>query len=641
MASEAAKHKQQVASLEKAYKGDRVKILQEFQDSFKNSEYSDPDVVKDIFKNSNLLSILAGILDETNSSNWPKWINGLMDGLSNVSAVKDLFPLDQFRTLSDAFKKHILGGNWNALSAYSLFACFEEVKAILKDDDQLYNTLKKEIKRDDALQFFYNVTSNDAWQLKLLADQQLIRDLLALPENDDVWDLFFNLARNKDAKDLLPKDVIIKANKSPYVRCTDLCALLCNDNDLHTLKISDSWIDRTANLLQSLLKDGKVESNGTSYELLDLILPLANFSAVYSKQEALGKRIIPLLLKVLTDDLPKSQPIQGGLKQGQFEAALALWNLSYLESNRSLINSENAVPKLKTLLQKADDPAYRKSIEGILYMLSAPFSAPQQPSGVPIVGHVMLSYNWGSQQTVLKISKSLKDLGYKVWLDVDQMKGDTLEAMAKAIEQADLVLICMSQKYKDSANCRLEGEYCVNRKVAFVPLMMQQGYQPDGWCNLKLVVLEENVDFDFEDEESYLTNLERLGITLGSRLYYDFSNDKDWDQKIAELAKAIGSHGKGNSVRQAVPAPASPAVSGGRKPVVDWDIDDIRTWLKTEQIEHHFEAFRKHKFDGKALVELKGLLVPQNPSFFTYIGEVLQVTELGEMLRLFAAIRKL
>ena len=142
----------------------------------------------------------------------------------------------------------------------------------------------------------------------------------------------------------------------------------------------------------------------------------------------------------------------------------------------------------------------------------------------PIAGHVMLSYNWGSQPIVIRIAKSLKDLGYKVWLDTEQMKGDTLEAsitsspslsprpflslpnslfppasclfylplllpyiffdicyVANAIEQADMVLICMTQKYKDSANCRLEGEYCMNRKVEFVPLMMQQGYRPDGW----------------------------------------------------------------------------------------------------------------------------------------------------------------
>ena len=38
------------------------------------------------------------------------------------------------------------------------------------------------------------------------------------------------------------------------------------------------------------------------------------------------------------------------------------------------------------------------------------------------------------------------------------LAGSTLEAMALAVERAAVVLICMSQKYKDSPNCRT-GEH--------------------------------------------------------------------------------------------------------------------------------------------------------------------------------------
>jgi hypothetical protein len=116
----------------------------------------------------------------------------------------------------------------------------------------------------------------------------------------------------------------------------------------------------------------------------------------------------------------------------------------------------------------------------------------------------MISYNWDNQPIIKRIAHSLKDHGFNVWLDLEQMGGSTLEAsitshrlpliirkyalfdilflVAKAVEQSELILMCMSQKYKDSPNCRLEGEYCINKKITFVPLMMQQGYSPDGWC---------------------------------------------------------------------------------------------------------------------------------------------------------------
>ena len=44
--------------------------------------------------------------------------------------------------------------------------------------------------------------------------------------------------------------------------------------------------------------------------------------------------------------------------------------------------------------------------------------------------------------------------GFRVWMDIDNMGGSTLQAMAEAVEDAFVVLTCMSQKYKDSPNTR-------------------------------------------------------------------------------------------------------------------------------------------------------------------------------------------
>jgi hypothetical protein len=39
-------------------------------------------------------------------------------------------------------------------------------------------------------------------------------------------------------------------------------------------------------------------------------------------------------------------------------------------------------------------------------------------------------------------------------MDIDQMGGSTLQAMADAVEGADIILMCMSNKYKNSPACR-------------------------------------------------------------------------------------------------------------------------------------------------------------------------------------------
>ena len=68
--------------------------------------------------------------------------------------------------------------------------------------------------------------------------------------------------------------------------------------------------------------------------------------------------------------------------------------------------------------------------------------------------HVMISYQWAVQKLVIQIKNKLQADGFKVWMDIDEMGGSTLESMAKAVENASVILVCVSQKYKESPNCR-------------------------------------------------------------------------------------------------------------------------------------------------------------------------------------------
>jgi hypothetical protein len=96
--------------------------------------------------------------------------------------------------------------------------------------------------------------------------------------------------------------------------------------------------------------------------------------------------------------------------------------------------------------------------------------------------HIMISYQWDSQEMCIRIKNELeKRLNRKVWIDIENMYGDTLDVMEKAVEQASCVLICMSEKYASSRNCHMECKYVIKLSKKFVPLIMQKGYQPTGW----------------------------------------------------------------------------------------------------------------------------------------------------------------
>lgn len=67
---------------------------------------------------------------------------------------------------------------------------------------------------------------------------------------------------------------------------------------------------------------------------------------------------------------------------------------------------------------------------------------------------VMISYNWGSKETVLKIRDNLKQNGVTCWIDVEKMSGSTLEAMSAAVENCTVFVMCYSAKYLQSKNCQ-------------------------------------------------------------------------------------------------------------------------------------------------------------------------------------------
>ena len=56
--------------------------------------------------------------------------------------------------------------------------------------------------------------------------------------------------------------------------------------------------------------------------------------------------------------------------------------------------------------------------------------------------------------------------------------------MAEAVEGASHVLYCLTYKYKESANCRLEANYAHQLGKPMIPLMLEDGYQPTGWLGL-------------------------------------------------------------------------------------------------------------------------------------------------------------
>ena len=71
--------------------------------------------------------------------------------------------------------------------------------------------------------------------------------------------------------------------------------------------------------------------------------------------------------------------------------------------------------------------------------------------------HVMASYNWDHQDVIMRVVGSLQSREYLVWVDLEQMKGSTVDTMALAVEGSEVVLVGVSRAYKEYSNCRMEA----------------------------------------------------------------------------------------------------------------------------------------------------------------------------------------
>ena len=95
--------------------------------------------------------------------------------------------------------------------------------------------------------------------------------------------------------------------------------------------------------------------------------------------------------------------------------------------------------------------------------------------------------------------------------------------MSDAVEGAEVILYGVSKRYKESANCRLEMQYCHQQDVEMLPLMMEQGYRATGWLGL---LLGTRVYFNFHPaavatQELFLKQIDAVQRDLGGPYYPD------------------------------------------------------------------------------------------------------------------------
>ena len=128
---------------------------------------------------------------------------------------------------------------------------------------------------------------------------------------------------------------------------------------------------------------------------------------------------------------------------------------------------------------------------------------------------VMLSYQWGHQETVKQMKSYLEARNLKVWMDIQQISGNIYDKMAAAVKNSKVIVLCMNDKYQHSDNCQKEYNFMAKKKKPFVAVYME-----------KFEVVDNSLD-----------------IILGQQLYFkmvDGFNENRMEQIYQDILKKKG-----------------------------------------------------------------------------------------------------
>ena len=340
--------------------------------------------------------------------------------------------------------------------------------------------------------------------------------------------------------------------KDPKIAALSLLALAyLVDENTNYLILADENLLSFIIILLNLAWQSEDRRRCYGFSAKELAEGLSHLAINDANKKILGQNgVIPVLISVIKTSNEDEE---------KASATRALWMLAFDNNNKEKVRQEEGAMDILHQLQQSKNSEVQKAAAGALWELEGK-TARQSSEKIESTGnHVMISYQWDSQEVLVEVKNRLQASGYRVWMDLEQMKGSTLDAMAEAVENASVVLVCVSRRYKESQNCRSEATYAYDLKKDIIPLMMERNYKGDGW----------------------------LGIIVTGKMWFDFQSKHVLEQSVTKVIKELGGRGKdvdvtdgpSKPVVQAVQAdivatsPSSPGVS-------TWTNKEVKQWFK-------------------------------------------------------------
>lgn len=206
--------------------------------------------------------------------------------------------------------------------------------------------------------------------------------------------------------------------------------------------------------------------------------------------------------------------------------------------------------------------------------------------------HIMISYNSATRELCLKIKEFLEKANHKVWIDVCDINGSSLESMAKAVENSYLILMCVTEKYRLSKYCQMEATYASKHNKIIIPCIMQKGYgNINGWLGMIMLdlIFIDFIKHDLKRALDLLLQQVKLRLNKTPSPVQSFPQPKTGCENKVEKTDAKS------------------------QPVEKWSESDVEKWFRNNKVDSIYEILKP--LDGKVLTQMNEMRI-HTPEFF-------------------------
>ncbi|UJR17445.1 hypothetical protein I4U23_004340 [Adineta vaga] len=361
-------------------------------------------------------------------------------------------------------------------------------------------------------------------------------------------------------------------------------AVILTDTQIKELKIADDMCKFSFDVLENAWKHPKKK-----WKKIPILYLLKGFLSL-STNDTIQKATVELQKLPMLIELCDEYPIVYEI----------IWSLTFHPSIQEQLRSNQPFMVKLTKLEGeiVKNASIAKSVNGILWILNSNYDNinDNQLKNAKMKFDLMISYSHKEKDISKQLYEELIRAGYRVWIDFDQMRGNVMDAMAQAIEQAHTVIICMSNQYQRSSYCRAEAQYAFKCQRKIVPILVQQYYKPDGWLAF---LLGQILYIDFtkhEFQQAIKMLLKQLELTVPQRSPPVIVDNKSIDSSIDHLVKS-----------SSVLTPSSAESIVLPENVRDWTCSHVQQWLKNNNLPQMAKILSDT--DGQSLIYLTDYMI--------------------------------